>query len=345
MIQSARSALGLVVIPCLNEATHIESVLRKICAEAEPMNLRIVVADGGSTDGTREIVQRQSHLNRRITLMDNPGRIQSIGINRAAWNYGNDADFLIRIDAHASYPSHYCEQLLRVQARTRADSVVVSMRTAGTTCFERAAAAAQNSLLGHGGSAHRQSASGSWVDHGHHALMTMHAFRSVGGYDETFSHNEDAELDARLIASGFHIFLTGETEVTYHPRGSAPALFRQYCNIGQGRARTLLKHRKNAKLRHFVLAGVAPALGLLLLFPLAQIFALPAVLWAFSCLAYGVVLAGRLHDPCAAAAGLAGIAMQSGWSIGFYRGLYTELPKRLKTRELSDPVTKDSPPL
>ena len=195
-------------------------------------------------------------------------------------NMETTPDFLIRVDAHAGYPSHYCEQLLRVQARTRADSVVVSMHTAGTTCFERAAAAAQNSLLGHGGSAHRRSSKGSWVDHGHHALMTMHAFKSVGGYDETFSHNEDAELDARLIAGGFHIFLTGETEVTYHPRGSAPALFRQYYNIGQGRARNLFKHRKNAKLRHFVLVGVAPALVLLLLTPVARIFVLPSLLWA-----------------------------------------------------------------
>ena len=280
----------------------------------------------------------RTQLNRRITLMDNPGRIQAIGINDAVQKYGTGADFLIRVDAHAGYPNHHCERLLQVQSRTRADSVVVTMHTEGTTCFERAAAAWQNSILGHGGSAHRHFSKGSWVDHGHHALMTMHSFKAVGGYDETFSHNEDAELDARLIANGFHIYLTGETEVTYYPRSSVPALFRQYHNIGHGRARNLLKHRKNAKLRHFVLAGVAPALGLLLLTPFAGIFALPAVLWAFSCLAYGIVLAGRLRDLCVVASGFAAIAMQSGWSLGFYRGLYSELAKRLKARELSRPI-------
>jgi succinoglycan biosynthesis protein ExoA len=269
-------------------------------------------------------------------LMDNPGRIQAIGVNDAVQEYGSDADFLIRVDAHAGYPSHYCEQLLKVQSRTRADSVVVSMHTEGTTCFERAAAAAQNSILGNGGAAHRRE--GGWVDHGHHALMTMQSFKAVGGYDETFSPVEDVELDARLIANGFHIYLTGETEVTYYPRSSLPALFREYHNFGYGRARNILKHRRKAKLRHFVLAGVGPALGLLLLTPFAGIFALPAVLWAFSCLAYGIVLALRLGDPCVVASGFAAIAMQSGWSLGFYRALYSEFAKRLKAREHSKPM-------
>ena len=242
---------------------NIEDVMTKIAAEADRINLRIVVADAGSTDGTREIVQRLSGLNNRIVLMDNPGRIQAIGINNAVRRYGTGAKFLIRVDAHSSYPNHYCEQLLRVQTRTNADSVVVSMYTAGNTCFERAAAAAQNSILGHGGSAHRNGTRGSWVDHGHHALMTIDAFAAVGGYDESFSHNEDAELDARLKANDFHIYLTGETHVTYHPRKSAKALFQQYFKIGQGRARNFLKHRKNTKLRHLVLVTVAPALGLL----------------------------------------------------------------------------------
>ena len=54
-------------------------------------------------------------------------------------------------------------------------------------------------------------------------------------------------LDARLTDKGFHIYLTGETYVTYYPRESATALFWQYFNIGRGRARNFLKHRRNMK--------------------------------------------------------------------------------------------------
>ena len=87
--------------------------------------------------------------------------------------------------------------------RTKADSVVVSMNAEGSACLQRAAAAAQNSLLGNGGSSHRIRSDGRWVDHGHHALMTTAAFKAVGGYDEAFSHNEDAELDVRLTKADF----------------------------------------------------------------------------------------------------------------------------------------------
>jgi succinoglycan biosynthesis protein ExoA len=311
----------LVVVPCLNEEKHIERIVTGLLAEADRINLRIVVADGGSTDRTRPIIQRLADLDHRIVPMANLQRIQGAAVNAAVRKYGNGAGFLIRIDAHASYPDRYCEQLLNVQARTRADSVVVSMRTEGLTCFERAAAAAQNSVLGNGGSAHRNETADRWVDHGHHALMTIEAFRAVGGYDESFSHNEDAELDVRLTAKGVHIYLTGETYITYYPRGSAIALFRQYFNIGHGRARNFLKHRKKTKLRHLVLAGVAPAICLYVLTPVSSIFALPALGWALMCLGYGIILGIRLRDLCAAAAGIAAMAMQAGWSFGFFAGL------------------------
>ena len=122
------------------------------------------------------------------------------------------------------------------------------------------------------------------------------------------------------------------------------ALFRQYFNIGHGRARNFLKHRKTTKPRHLVLVAVAPAVCLLVLTPFAGIFAVPAVAWALLCLGYGIVLAVRLRDPCAAAAGIAAIAMQSGWSFGFFRGLYLDLSKRFRAREFSDHTSTDSFP-
>jgi succinoglycan biosynthesis protein ExoA len=315
----------LVVIPCLNEEKYIEKVLASLATECDRINLNIVVADGGSTDQTRTLVHRLALLSPRITLMDNPKRIQAAAMNDAVRQYGADARFIIRVDAHATYPDHFCAKLLAARARTNADSVVVSMHAAGSTCLQRAAAAAQNSLLGNGGSAHRNRSEGRWVDHGHHALMTTAAFKAVGGYDEAFSHNEDAELDVRLTKSGFRIYLIGDVQVTYYPRDSLAGLFWQYFNIGRGRARNFLKHRKNAKFRHLILAAVAPVVCIVGFFPLSPIFALPALLWTFICLGYGLVLGFRLRDRCASAAGVAAMITQAGWSFGFFRELLSKL--------------------
>jgi succinoglycan biosynthesis protein ExoA len=316
----ASRAPVLVVIPCRNEEQHIERVITELLAEAERIDMNIVVADGGSTDRTLEIVRNLAERDRRVLLQDDP-QIHSISLNNAVRTYGEGARFLIRIDAHAEYPTHYCEILLAVQKRTGADSVVVTMHTVGHTCFQRAAAAAQNSILGNGGASHRNETRGRWVDHGHHALMTIDAFKAVGGYDETFTHNEDAELDARLKESGFKIYLTSEAPVTYYPRRTPVALFRQYANQGRGRARNLLRHRNNAKLRHLILVGIAPMVSLLLLAPLWRMFALPSLLWAALCLGYGLLLGLRLRNRCAAAAGIAAMATQAGWSFGFFEGL------------------------
>jgi succinoglycan biosynthesis protein ExoA len=315
----------LVIIPCINEERHIETVVKTILAEQTRVNLKLVVTDGGSTDGTKAIVSRIMATSDRVSMMENPERIQAAGINRAVRNYGTDVRFVIRIDAHARYPARYCESLVRTRTRTNADSVVVSMRTEGDTCFQRAAAAAQNSILGNGGSSHRNDSSGAWVEHGHHALMTIEAFNAVGGYDETFPYNEDAELDARLIERGFHIFLTGDTYVTYFPRASVVGLFRQYFNFGRGRARNFMKHRKGTKPRHLVLAVVAPVICLAALAPIAPICAVPLAAWTTLCLGYGLLLGIRAHDLCVAGSGVAAMAMQAGWSFGFFAGMFRAL--------------------
>jgi len=338
--QQGTRAKVLAVIPCLNEAEHIEGVVRGLLAEADRVGLRIVVADGGSTDGTRGIVERLAEKDNRVVLLDNPKKIQSAALNLAVRTHGDASEFLIRIDAHADYPPHYCERLLATQAETGSDSVVVSMHTRGVSCFQRAAAAAQNSLLGNGGSAHRNSPRGRWVEHGHHALMRIAAFKAVEGYDESFSHNEDAELDNRLGEAGFRIFLMGGASITYYPRRSPIALFRQYFNIGRGRARNFLKHRRNTKPRHLVLVAIAPVILLLLLTPITPIFALPAFLWSLACLSFGAMLGIRARDACAIAAGIPAIVTQAGWSFGFFAGLIgastkSDAAKRDKRRRLA----------
>jgi succinoglycan biosynthesis protein ExoA len=48
--------LVLVAIPCFNEEDHIANVVETLLAGADDIRMRIVVADGGSTDRTRAIV-------------------------------------------------------------------------------------------------------------------------------------------------------------------------------------------------------------------------------------------------------------------------------------------------
>lgn len=308
----------IIVIPCLNESGHIRSLLDQLRPVARRLQSRIVVADGGSSDGTRAIVEAVALQDDTVVLVHNERRIQSAAINLAVVQFGKGAEYLIRIDAHGGYPDDYCERLLQDAAATGADSVVVSMETSGRGAVQRAVAAVQNSILGTGGSKHRHKSSGEWVDHGHHALMRISAFLAVGGYDETFSQNEDAELDYRLRQAGYRIWITANTRMVYYPRSSLRGLYFQYLGYGRGRARNVLKHRVIPKVRQMAPLLVAPVV-ILAAFSFAHWLAvLPLAVWATVCLGYGIAMAIRVRSPHLLLAGVSAMVMHFAWSIGFW---------------------------
>jgi succinoglycan biosynthesis protein ExoA len=286
--------------------------------------IHIVIVDGCSTDNTPQIAQGLAQRFSNVSLLLNPKKLQAAALNLAASVYGIKAEFLIRIDAHADYPANYCRTLVDEAETTQAASVVVAMRTVGTMPFQKGVAAAQSSRLGNGGSAHRSTINkGRWVDHGHHALMRMDAFRAVGGYDESFKSNEDAELDYRLRQKGYKIWLTGKTSIIYYPRAMPAELFQQYINYGFGRARTLLKHRMRPKLRQLLPACAVPLFLLALATPWLWWACLPLLVWLVFCLGYGTCLAYCAKDTAVNWSGPAAMLMHAGWSLGFWQAVLT----------------------
>ena len=319
----------LVVVPTLNEACTIEAVIGAISVDLpRSTQVTVVVADGGSTDGTVQRVQEMARVQRMtgsiadLRLMGNPRRLQSAAINAAVKAHGADADVLVRCDAHTQYPAGYVRRLIETLDRTCADSVVVAMDSRGAGCFQKAVAWASNAWLGTGGSAHRAGHRSGFVDHGHHAAFRMSAFRRAGGYDETFSHNEDAELDCRQIRSGGRVYLDADIRIGYQPRATVIGLARQYFAYGRGRSRTVRRHPGSMRARQLALpfhvvvcvAALAAAdrLPWLLLWPLAYL----AVL-AFA----SVASAWRERSRCGLLVGPAAAVMHFSWAAGFLWGL------------------------
>jgi len=311
-------------VPTLNESRHIGLLLDGLLIEAEALDARIVVADGGSTDGTRDIVLARAVETPRVVLMHNPRKVQSAAINLAVAQFGDGVDYFIRIDAHGTYPEDFCRSLVAEAEERGVVSVVVPMTTKGHEAFQRAVAAAQNSPIGTGGSAHRMGLGSGPVDHGHHALMRVDAFCAVGGYDESFRANEDAELDFRLRAAGHVIWLTDRTGMIYYPRSTMGGLFRQYFGYGGGRAANILKHRMRPRLRQMAPLAILPVVLLAVLSIWHWAFLIPLALWGFGCIALGMHAARKYYPEndvpmvLSPLVGWAAMIMHFAWSSGFW---------------------------
>jgi succinoglycan biosynthesis protein ExoA len=320
-----------IVMPSLNEERYISDAIASISPRDGELNYEILILDGGSTDRTCEIVQQLSRENPRIKLLHNPRRIQSAAMNLAAEAASPHARYLLRADCHAEYPPAFARHCVETLEKTGVASVVVPMLAVGRTCMQKAIAAAQNSPLGNGGSAHRRTSKNRYVDHGHHAAFDRAVFQKLGGYDESFTHNEDAEYDARVLASGRRVYLLGETPVRYFPRANLAALSRQYRNYGWGRANTLLKHGKRPRLRQMLpvaaFLGNAAALALAMLWHAA--FLMAPLAYVALCFVWGAALAVWEREPCVALSGVAAIVMHMSWAWGFLRRL-SRPKKRLK---------------
>lgn len=314
----------VVAIPTLNEARNIEAVLRDLSGDLRPGRVVFAVADGGSTDGTQEIVRSIAKTRKDIVLIHNEARLQSAGINKIAEAFRNEAEILVRCDAHAGYPQGFVRNLVESMHNSGADSVVVPMDSTGETCLQKAIAWVSDTPIGSGGSAHRGGKRSGFVDHGHHAAIAMKAFRRLGGYEHSFSHNEDAEFDCRLRALGGKIFLDSDIRIQYRPRRTLAGLFKQYFNYGKGRSRTVRRHPQSLRLRQFAVpAFLAACLLAIALSPLEPaLLALP-IFYVAALSVASLSIAFKKRSICGLLAGPAAFTMHTSWAAGFVAGMLT----------------------
>ena len=307
-----------VVVPTLNEERYIVLCLNRLLSQLHEQD-RIYVADGGSKDRTVPLAYSMAKRDPRIIVVDNPRRTQAAAVNLVAAQLAGRNRLLIRADAHNDYPRGFIRCVVKAYEEQGPASVVVRVETIGRTCFQKAAAAAQNSRLGNGGSPHRtQNTSPGWIDHGRHALFDLTFFREVGGYDETFRANEDAELDLRIAKAGGRIWLCPDPPVRYFPRSTPLALAKQYFHYGWGRYRSSKKHNIPLKTRQLLTVSVMTVNLACLFLSLAwlPLLVLPCM-YALVCLCWGTALAIKAGNRCVGASGIAAIIMHTAWSTGY----------------------------
>lgn len=316
-LPGAEDVFLTIIVPVLNEERYIASCLQSLIEQIDSSQTEIIVVDGGSKDSTLQIVTDMAARQPIIRLLHNPKGIQAAAMNLGAIAASPRSAVVMRADAHAEYPPGFVARCLCDLKETGATSVVVPMVALGRSCLQRAIAAAQNTWIGNGGSPHRSDKRSGFVTHGHHALFDRRFFQDLGGYDESFTHNEDAEYDHRSRMANGTIWMSANP-VWYFPRETIRGLAKQYYSHGRGRARTLATHNLWPAARQLL----PPAILLINLTAMLLSFDRPGLLfiplsYVAACCAIGIWNAVRLHQFCAGAAGLAAVVMHVSWGAGF----------------------------
>ena len=254
-------------MPVRNEAGYIERCLKAVVEQDYPAErMEIIVADGMSTDATREIIQsfHSRFANIRlpnIRLVDNPGKIAPTGLNRATEMA--KGEIIARVDGHCEIAPDYISRAVEHLQNEEVDGVGGPIETIGETATAEVIAVAMSSVFGVGGSTFRTVKDKTMLaDTIAFPVYKRTIIERAGGYDEELVRNQDDEYNYRLRKLGAKLLLAANVRSRYYSRGSVQKLFKQYFQYGFWKVRVLQKHPRQMSLRQFIPpAFVASLLG------------------------------------------------------------------------------------
>jgi succinoglycan biosynthesis protein ExoA len=254
-MESANSAVlpfVSVVLPIRNEGRFIQRGLDAVLNQDYPADrLEVIVTDGMSTDGTREVVESCRDRHSNVRLIDNPRRIVSTGLNAAIPLARGD--IIVRVDGHCEIAPDYVRRCVEHLQKEKVDGVGGPLDTVGETYIARVTAAAMSTPFGVGNSAFRTMPDQTMLtDTVAFPAYTRAALEKAGPFDEELVRNQDDEYNYRLRKLGANILLASDVRSRYYSRSSLYSLWRQYFQYGYWKVRVMQKHALQMRPRQFV---------------------------------------------------------------------------------------------
>src|SRR3989338_11640440 len=220
-----------VLMPVWNEGGFIGRSLKAVFSQDYSQDhLEVIIADGMSEDGTREIICDFQKKNPNILLMDNPQKFFSAGLNLALREA--KGEIIIRVDGHCEIAPNYISRCVELLQKGEAEMVGGPIETVGETFLAEAIALAMSSFFGVGGSSFRTvQDQKKYVDTVAFFACRRETLEKVGPFDEELVRNQDDEYNYRLRKLGFRILLDPAIRSRYYSRASLASLWKQYFQI------------------------------------------------------------------------------------------------------------------
>ena len=282
-----------VIMPVRNEERFIEAALRSLQEQSTPgFLLEILVVDGMSEDKTCAKVVALAEKDPRIKVLRNPSRntpaALNVGLRVAA------GDYVCIMGAHAAYDRDYiavCLQELVVRDAVGCSGKVVTAPADASLQARLVAWAARHPFASSSRSVRTQPEG--YADTVPFPVMRKQALLDAGGYNEQLLRNQDNDMNQRLRALGFKLYVTGKTECRYYPRPNIKAFLKYAFLSGLWNALSLRENRASLGLRHLAPLAFVTVLLVLVAMQLGG-SALTGVQPRLPALALGIILALHL---------------------------------------------------
>lgn len=326
-----------VIVPCFNEEKTIALLLKALVEQTYPLvDMEVIVADGFSTDATRQIVAdfQAAHLQLVVRVVDNPQRHIPAALNVAL--KAARGEVIVRLDAHSVPGRTYVAQCVAGLLADKGDNVggVWQIEPGGSGWMACAIAAAAAHPLGVGDARYRFNSPAGLVDTVPFGAYRRELFDRLGGFDETLLSNEDYELNARIRQSGGRVYLDPEIRSTYFARSTLGGLARQYRRYGFWKWQMLRRYPSTLRWRQalppvFVLGVTALALMAVFWWLARLVLVLGLGIYGLILLAGSIPTAVRRGDVrLAPGIALAIATMHFCWGSGFlwsaFRSLFNQ---------------------
>jgi len=263
------------VIPTYQEVEYIERCIRSLMVQSWPSENHLIhVVDGGSDDGTREIVKSLANESDvsggpEIKIIDNPHRFVADARNLSLSQLPKEATHILEMIGHVWVPPNHIEQRMLDFEELQGSQEVDSEKVAGIGTLVRESdqplgiigrwveAVLQNPLAsGRGQFAQFSGREETTIPP--FTLYKREAVESVKGWDTTFITTQDSELNMRLVTNGWSLWRSDASYCRMAKRTSVVGWLRFGHRYGFWRTKHLLKTPERASLLEFM-----PWIGLL----------------------------------------------------------------------------------
>lgn len=243
-----------VIIPCRNEKKHISRCLTSLVAN-DYRPLEILVIDGDSKDGTKEILKAFEHQYDYVHIFENDRKITPVSMNIGVKNA--TGEYIMIAGAHSSYPVNYISGLVKfLDENSDIAGAGGWLKTLSPGSYaEKAIETVLSDKYGVGNSLFRIGSNKPLeVDTLPFGLYKKTVFDKAGLYNEKLVRNQDIEWSKRVLRYAGRLFMLSDIYCNYYFAGNFKNLAKSGFRNGYWNMMTIFitKNFASLSLRHFI---------------------------------------------------------------------------------------------